>query len=75
MSTTQDPSEVDERLLVLESKLAYQDQTIEELNAVVTRQQTELDLITAVVRKLEEAAESMPDQGVEAGEEPPPPHY
>jgi len=67
--------EVDERLVVLETKVAYQDQIIEELNSVVVRQQDQVDVLTAAVRKLHELAEQLAPDGVEPGEEPPPPHY
>jgi len=75
MSEERDNNETVERLVVLESKLAYQDQIIEELNGVVTKQQGQIDQLTSVVRKLKEISDSMPGEGVEAGEEPPPPHY
>jgi SlyX protein len=67
--------ENDERFLALESRILYQDQTIDDLNAVVTRQQDQVDQLTADVRKLKALVESMPTEGIDAGEEPAPPHY
>jgi SlyX protein len=67
--------EVDERFQVLENKVLYQDRTIEELNEVVTRQQDQIDLLTADLKRLRDLLESPPEDGIKGGEEPPPPHY
>ncbi|KKC34126.1 SlyX family protein [Devosia psychrophila] len=63
-----------ERLEALETRIAYQDQTIEELNTTITAQWRQIDLLT---RKLDTV-----DQHVRSGvhiadpsTEPPPPHY
>jgi SlyX protein len=67
---------MEDRFVDLESRLTYQERTIEELNEVVIRQQEQIDLLTekleAVVNHLREAAS--PVNGP-AEEEPPPPHY
>jgi len=67
---------MEERFVDLETRLTYQERTIEELNEVVTRQQEQIDLLTekleAIVTHLRESAS--PVEGP-AGEEPPPPHY
>jgi uncharacterized coiled-coil protein SlyX len=47
MSEDNNTQEADERLLVLETKVVYQDQIIEDLNGVVTQQQDQLDRLTA----------------------------
>jgi SlyX protein len=75
MSEDNNTQEADERLLVLETKVVYQDQIIEDLNGVVTQQQDQLDRLAADVRKLTEMLESIPHDGVSSDEEPPPPHY
>ncbi len=75
MSKRQVSEEVDERLQVLENKTLYQDRTIEELNDVVTKQQDQMDLLTTEVKRLRNLLESAPHDGIERGEEPPPPHY
>ncbi len=63
-----------DRLDALETRIAYQDQTIEELNATITEQWKAIDLLT---RKL-----VMMEEQVRAGSyiadptsEKPPPHY
>ena len=42
----------DERIIDLESKLAFQDQTINELNDVITDQQVQLDQLREEIRVL-----------------------
>ena len=66
---------VDQRFEVLETKVLYQDRTIDELNEVVTKQQDQIDLLTTEVKRLREAFEVVQQDGVESGDEPPPPHY
>ncbi|MFT5695599.1 MAG: SlyX protein [Myxococcota bacterium] len=71
-------TDVDERLQVLEGKVTFQDRTIDELNQVLTKQQDQVDLLTTQLTTLRETLDSaLADASgtVEAGEEPPPPHY
>lgn len=69
-----DTTDLSARLEALETRIAFQDQTIEELNTTITAQWRQIDLLT---RKLETV-----DQQVRSGvhiadpsTEPPPPHY
>jgi SlyX protein len=66
----------DARFVDLETRLTYQERTIEELNDVVIRQQDQIDTLTekleAVLNHIREGAS--PVKG-EAADEPPPPHY
>lgn len=66
---------IDERFESLETKVLYQDRTIEELNTVVTKQQDQIDELLAETKRLRESIESGAESGIEGGEEPPPPHY
>ena len=63
-----------ERIDLLESRLAFQDDTIETLNKTVTDQWTKIDALTrqllALRERLQEAESQMPRPGNE-----PPPHY
>ena len=63
-----------DRLEALETRIAYQDQTIEELNATITTQWRQIDLLTRKLERVEEQVRS----GVHIADpatEPPPPHY
>ncbi|MFT4572082.1 MAG: SlyX protein [Hyphomicrobiaceae bacterium] len=74
--TDQDPSEkIEERFQVLETKVVYQERTIDDLNSVVTRQQDQIDLLIGQIRELEASFREHGGDAVEEGEEPPPPHY
>ena len=42
----------EERLIELETKLAFQETMVEELNEVVTRQQQQLDILQAAIEQL-----------------------
>jgi len=62
------------RLEALETRIAFQDQTIEELNATITAQWRQIDLLTRKLEQMEEQVRS----GVHIADpstEPPPPHY
>ncbi len=67
---------MEDRFVDLETRLTYQERTIEELNEVVTKQQDQIDLliekIEAIVSHLREGIS--PVEG-DAADEPPPPHY
>ncbi len=64
-----------DRIEGLEMRSAYQDETVEALNEVVTRQQDQIDRLLADVERLREVIRALSPEGVEPGEEPPPPHY
>ena len=67
--------EVEERFQVLENKAVYQDRTVDELNGVVTQQQDQIDELAREIRRLRTMLAELHNGSVEAGEEPPPPHY
>lgn len=63
-----------ERIDDLEVRIAFQDRTIEDLNAVVAKQWKQIDeLQRKVAQLLEHARATAPI--ADAGSEPPPPHY
>ncbi len=45
---------MEDRLEILETRLAYQDQTVEALNEVVTRQQDQIDRLERSLQALED---------------------
>ena len=67
--------QIEERFQVLESKVLYQDRTLDELNAVVTRQQAQIDQLNLEVKRLRALFDNPAEGTIEGGEEPPPPHY
>lgn len=64
----------DERIDALETRIAYQDHTIEELNAVLAEQWSAIDLLTKKLAMLEEQVRSG-SYIADPATEKPPPHY
>lgn len=63
-----------ERIEALETRVAYQDQTIEDLNAALTAQWQSIDLLTKKLAMLEEQVRSG-SYIADPATEKPPPHY
>jgi SlyX protein len=63
------------RLDALEVRVAYQDATIEDLNATITAQWREIDRLTRHVAELKDRFEEMGSPGLPAAPDAPPPHY
>lgn len=67
---------MENKIIELESKLAFQDETINELNDVITDQQQQLDQLREEVRLVAVRITSFAQSNSSAEEkEPPPPHY
>lgn len=65
-----------ERLIELETKLAFQEQSIQELNDIIVRQQSDLVALSERVRELSERVKAVaPSPLAPESEETPPPHY
>lgn len=65
-----------DRLDDLETRLMYQEQMIEELNAVITKQNLELAGIIQKLGKIQGDVEQLqPLLMTKSMDEPPPPHY
>ena len=62
-----------DRLDALESRVAFQDHTIEELNATITAQWKQIDLLTRKLSQMEEQVRSG-SQIADPSTELPPPH-
>ena len=71
-----DINEILERLETLESKLSFQDHTIEELDAVIIRQQQQIEHLELQHKHLAEQMSEVTESsaGENDGHEPPP-HY
>lgn len=63
------------RVTELETRLAFQDDTIQALNEVVVDQQRQLERLALQMGQLIERYKELAGQFGEGGEEPPPPHY
>lgn len=69
-------AQIDAYLMELETKIAFQEQTIEELNQALIHQQFALDKLHQQVRHLAEKLQGMgASQVASRAEETPPPHY
>jgi SlyX protein len=64
------------RLDALETRIAYQDEVIEDLNKTVASQWKEIDRLTREIANLaDRVTRAEQSAGADEGEEPPPPHY
>lgn len=67
---------MNDRTTELETRVAFQDKTIQELNEVVTRQQGEIDRLVRDLEALKVQVRTMSSYPVASrDEETPPPHY
>ncbi len=67
---------MENKIIELQSKLAFQDETISELNEVITDQQNQLDQLREEIRLLGLRIASVAESNsVSEEKEPPPPHY
>ena len=67
---------MENRLIELETRLAFQDHSLQELNAVVIRQQRDIDALTRELETLKAQFKALaPELVASRAEEGPPPHY
>jgi len=66
---------MNERITELETQLAFQDDTINELNRVVTDQQTQLNSLRDKICLLHKKLLSWSESVVQHDDNQPPPHY
>ncbi len=66
----------DQRLQELEVKIAYQEDTIEQLNAALSHQQQVMSELDYKLRLISDKLKTVPVSDIlSAEDEPPPPHY
>lgn len=69
-------NELNQRLIELETKLAFQEMTIEELNQALISQQFMLDKLQLQLRQMAEKFQGLSASNIASrAEETPPPHY
>ena len=69
-----DIKSLSERIDALETRLMYQDETIETLNATITAQWQQIDRLTRQVANIGERLQEAESSGGNVSNEPPP-HY
>jgi SlyX protein len=69
-----DINKLGERIDLLETRLAFQDQTIETLNKMITEQWLKIDALTRQLASLNERLQEAETRAPGAANEPPP-HY
>ena len=68
--------DLEQRITEVETRLAFQETTLQELNAALTDQQQQLSQLQGLLNKIkEQLAEMMQRSQASTGTEPPPPHY
>ena len=64
------------RMDTLETRVAHQDRTLDDLNATITAQWKEIENLTRQIARLGDQLQEVRDSAAQAeGPEPPPPHY
>ena len=74
MSTSGDGKALSDRIDALETRLTYQDETIETLNQAITKQWLEIDRLTRRLAEMKERLQEAERQSPGPSNEPPP-HY
>ena len=68
--------DIEQRINEVETRLAFQETTLQELNAALTDQQLQLSHLEGILQKLTEQIEEMISRSQPSlANEPPPPHY
>jgi len=71
-----DSKQIENKIYELEIKLAFQDDLLNSLNDIVTRQDKEILNLWAANRLLKQSVNEMKNDNIETNnEEAPPPHY
>ncbi len=67
---------MDERIIDLESRLAFQEEAIHSLSETLIEQQRTIDFLSRSLEALKERLQTLEPSPFQPGEtEPPPPHY
>ncbi|WOG26126.1 SlyX family protein [Endozoicomonas sp. 8E] len=68
-------NEMNEELIELQTQLSFQEDTVAQLNEVVTRQQQEIDRLKQEMIQLKKQLMTMASSRLEEQKESAPPHY
>jgi SlyX protein len=67
---------LEERIEKLETQIAFQDDTIEQLNQSLIRQQEDINRLIKIIERMRAQLESLqPETVIDQALETPPPHY
>lgn len=66
---------LEHRLVELETKISFQEQTIEDLNSALVEQHKDITKLSRIVENLASQVERIEDLNNPNTPEPPPPHY
>jgi SlyX protein len=66
-------SELHQHIIELETRLAFQEHSLQEMSDIVTRQQAQIDRLTRSLKELQDSVNTSPVG--DRRDEPPPPHY
>jgi SlyX protein len=67
--------ETSSRIDAMETRIAYQDRIIEELNTAITEQWKQIESLTRQVERMADRLQQVADNASPNAPEPPPPHY
>lgn len=70
-----DSNELEQRFIDLETKMAFMENTVDELNEVVTKQQDQIDELMTKMRRFLSDFQNLVSVIKDKGDEAPPPHY
>ena len=64
-----------QRLVELETRVAFQEHALQELSDVATRQQAEIERLKSLLQQTQDRLRGVAPPVADASEETPPPHY
>ena len=73
--SSQNPDSLEERIMELEIRSALQEDTIEQLNQVIFKQQQQIDDFKRHLNHLKTQLSNLQETTARESEETPPPHY
>ncbi len=75
VATAEGVSGLEAQIVDLQTRVAYQDDTLQQLNDVIAAQQQQIERLTQAIQRLSEQMRDWREHGVVGGDDAPPPHY